>query len=82
MSPSPAFAAPTGCYTWKVSNWAYARCTGGTGSWAAWALCDPWIPFLSNWYAVGDWTRFGASAASCGSIGHTLIDHGIYTRDY
>lgn len=78
FSASPAAATPTGCNWGSEGSFSWAHCTGGTGTYRAWAQCKPSHWWITNWYtSYGSWVSPGTiSTASCDG-NHTVASYGI-----
>ena len=78
LTATPALATPTGCNWGNEGSFSWAKCTGGTGKYQAWAQCKPRYFWITNWYmSYGPMVSPGTiSTASCDG-NHQVASYGI-----
>lgn len=85
VGASSASAAPTGCKTGGGGTYATAYCSGGTGSYQAYARCfNPSIPGATFWkFVEGPWVaaRSGKTASVSCPFLYVVDSRGVGIRN-
>ncbi|ACL42402.1 hypothetical protein Achl_4451 (plasmid) [Pseudarthrobacter chlorophenolicus A6] len=83
LSAGPASAAPNGCYAGGGYTYATAFCSGGTGSYQAYAVCfQSYWPFFQT-FVQSDWKRAGSGQTAwvwC-PFGYNVKSRGVGLRN-